>query len=488
MIEWLESTERRRMPGLGWRAAPTSGILHVKPVTVIESDSATRYLIDWSSGGWVRVDQEGALDIQALDGRDVSKVEIPTVEALWNRGLITIAGLEPFSDDQFAEDLRSSREYYTLVFVLAPGCNLVCSYCYLGHDQPSRSRQFPVSEAVRLFDEALTLGYPGVLVDFGEISVAGELFVELLSKFRDMARASGTPAWFSVQTNGTTVTRELCETIGGDDLLMSFSVDGPASAHDAARTYRNGAGSHAQAVRAVRLAQEAGIKTNLIATIAQHNVEQPSAVVAELLALGSSRYLLKPVLEQGEASGSWGNIGVTPERYARFVIEAAEAGFREGIAGLDQTALKFLLRICGVPTGWRDACTSRWCGSGRDLHVLTADGGVHSCPRFVEPAAPLAAVEVRLRTKPTLKRDLLEGELRHPHSSCDGCAWYRTCGGGCTLAGGLSARDDNCDSYLALFDLLMRKVVPCLLADPAGEARSLGVAVRRLPSLAARLR
>lgn len=476
------------MPGLPDDPAPRSGIVLVHPLERIDLGEDRRALVDWRSGGWVRTDLDGERSITEADGVDAASLDPDLVDALWHRGLVSVGGQEPFSEERFEQDLERCREYYTLVFVLSPGCNLVCSYCYLGHELPKRSERFSVESATALFEQALELDPRGVLVDFGEIAVATDLFVELITAFRARARARGAEVWFSAQTNGTSIDDELLAAVGGDDLLLSISLDGPVDVHDAARTHRGGAGSFSAASRAVAVAGRAGIRTNLIATIGRHNVEHPAEVVAELLRHAPDRYLLKPVLAQGEAEAAWDVVGVSAPEYAAFVEAAFDAGFERGLAGLDQTALKFLHRLCGSPLGWRDACTSRWCGSGRDLHVATSDGRLHACPRFVDDAPATGPTTVVLRTKPRLDRDLLVEELRQPHASCDGCEWYRTCGGGCTLAGGLQARDPSCDSYRSLFLRLIREVVPRLLDDPGADARALGVAVRRVRPLPAPVR
>ncbi len=484
MIEWLESTSQRRLPGMAPDKWPADGEMRLRPLSRSAIGDGRTALVDWPSGGWTIVDDDDLRRVEDTDGRPAASIDPSLAAALWRRGLITIDGDHAYDEERFHTDLSNAREYYTLVYLLSPGCNLVCTYCYLGHETPRHSGQFQVEEATSLLDQALELDYPGVLVDFGEFAVAKELFVELLDRFRRRARERGVPIWFSAQTNGTTLDADLCRRIAGDDLLLSISLDGPAELHDLARTFRNGAGSYEAARWAIALAQRAGIRTNLIATIGRHNVAHPREVVETLLEQQPDRYLLKPVLAHGEAEPAWSEVGITEAEYARFTADAFDAGIAHGVAGLDQTALKFLLRLVGSPTGWRDACTSRWCGSGRDLHVVAADGAVHSCPRFVDApssdaAAPAPVAVTLSRRRPVLADDLLDGALRHPHASCDRCRWYRSCGGGCTLAGGVQGKDPNCESHAVLLDRLMTTAVPRLINNVDGATSSLGIAVRR---------
>ena len=477
MMQWLESMATRRLPGLASNAPPT-GTIHVRSPRSFGMDSRRRFLVDWSSGGWVATDREGEALIRSLEGRHSADVPQETLSGLWKRGLIDVDRHEPFSEIQFLSDLRAWREYYTLVFLLSPGCNLACTYCYLGHHSPRRSEQMTVDVALGRFDEALSMGHKAVMVDFGEFSVATDLFRDLLRMFRDRSQKAGVPCRFAAQTNGTSVDPDLCEEIAGDDLLLSFSVDGPAPIHDAARSFRSGAGSHASAVAALAMAQAAGIRTNVICTVARHNIDEPAAVMEEVLRLHPDRYIVKPVLAQGEARQLWESVGVSPNEYAKFSERAWDVAWDSGGMSLDQTSIKFFERLCGSPPGWRDACTSRWCGSGQDLHVVDSNDELHACPRFVSSPQPeVNSVRFTRRRRGSLADDLVDARLRHPHASCDGCGWYRSCGGGCTLAGGISGRDENCMSYQVVFERLVGRLLPQLLdATEDTSTASLGLA------------
>jgi uncharacterized protein len=476
MMEWLESMATRRLPGLT-RDRPPEGTVRVRDLRSIGIDDRRRFLVNWESGGWAVTDQGGEAVIRNLEGRRSSDVPAEALVALWRRGLVDVGEHTPFSEPQFLSDLQAWREYYTLVYLLSPGCNLACTYCYLGHHSPRRSEQMKLDIALSRFEEAIALGHRAIMVDFGEFSVATDLFPTLLRLFREKGRRAGIECWFAAQTNGTTIDRALCEDIAGDDLLLSFSVDGPAHIHDAVRMFRNGGGSHALAEAAIVMAQGAGIRTNIICTVARHNIDSPDDVMEEVLRLRPDRYLVKPVLAHGEASERWEAIGVTPSEYATFTRRAWDVAWT-GQRPLDQTSVKFFQRLCGSPPGWRDACTSRWCGSGRDLHVVDANDELHACPRFVSlPQSGGKNVHFTKKRRPSLADDLVDVGLRHPHETCEGCGWYRSCGGGCTLAGGMAARDENCESYQVVLERLATRLLPRLMYGTGNDsAASLGLA------------
>ncbi len=227
------------------------------------------------------------------------------------------------------------------------------------------------------------------------------------------------------------------------------------------------------------LAHSSGLHTHahLIATINRLNITRCRDVLGELTAHQPNSTLLKPVLAEGEAGAAWETQAIAQEDFAVFMREAVELADRLGTGVLDQSAGKFLLRLLGDRSGWRDSCTSRACGSGRSLHVVGSDGGVHACPRFVaDSSTPLVGEVEQRRLLPLTSvaarplPDLLPGSLRAAPDSCVGCSWLGSCGGGCTLIGQhgtgdlVPMPDPHCVAYMAIHDTLFATVIPSFLA------------------------
>jgi radical SAM protein with 4Fe4S-binding SPASM domain len=111
---------------------------------------------------------------------------------------------------------------------------------------------------------------------------------------------------------------------------------------------------------------------------------------------------------------------------------------------------------------------------------VSADGGLHACPRFVAGTGDRTADGRPLLqiTRPSADSppaaglalpDLLPLALRMPPPTCAGCSWLGSCGGGCTLAGQGTSRaaalpDPHCTSYMAIHAALFGTVISSYLA------------------------
>jgi uncharacterized protein len=407
----------------------------------------------------------------------------PVIEAAWRRGLITIGGQSVYDPVEHQAAIEATKDYYALVLLLNQGCNLVCTYCYLGHAAPTSHRAMAADLARDAVLGALEQPWPTILVDFGEIAVAEAAFRDLLPWARSAAADRGKTLRASIQTNGTAIDDDLADFLARHEVAVGISLDGPRAIHDAARIFRSGAGSYDRAVAAIGRCTKREVPVHLIATVSRHNIGRPGDVVAELAGHRPRSTLLKPVLPEGEAGAAWTRHAITEGEFAGFMREAIQRADGDGAGELDQSAGKFLLRLLGDRSGWRDSCTSRACGSGRSLHVVAADGAVHACPRFVSGDA--GAVDAQRRrllpltpnpaARPAPLPDLLPAGLRAAPASCAGCSWLGTCGGGCTLIGqrgqaAVPMPDPHCVAYQAMHEALVSTVIPSFFAGRHRES------------------
>ncbi|MFD3458324.1 radical SAM protein [Nocardia fluminea] len=455
-----------------WRVAahthpPTAGRLgadhlHWRPV------EDYWFAISDRTGGWVIASAEERERIIGALGHEIGDVACPTlVRDFWRRGLLEVDGVDVVAGADWAAAIDETRGYYGLVLILNSGCNLACTYCYLGHSAPERRNDIDRSIAEAAILAALDRPEPQVIFDFGEIAAATALFYELADFAERSAAAHGKSMRIAIQTNATTLNDRLVSYLAERDAIVGVSIDGPATIHDTARPTRGGRGSHNHAVAALRRCRAAGLDYHLIVTVGAHNVRAAAQVLDEIAALAPKTFLCKPILAHGEASTSWDAVGATSGDIAAFLAASIRRAKHEGLRMLDQSATKFLGRMVGESTGWRESCTSRDCGSGRNMHVLSARGEVHACPRFVEPGQGHRVTAQTVDLVLHRKIDLMDDALHAPPVTCAGCPWLRSCGGGCTLSGDPGSTplpDAHCASYTAQHEAIVDHLLPALIA------------------------
>ena len=156
-----------------------------------------------------------------------------------------------------------------LVLQPSPFCNIDCDYCYLPNRTSSRRMPMAVLEAAigKTFASDLVRGELTVIWHAGEpLAVPIKWYEEAISAISRAAPPSAR-ILHSIQSNGTLLNRAWCDFLKQHNISIGLSIDGPAYLHDAHRRTRAGAGTHATAMRGLRLLREQGIPFHVIAVI-----------------------------------------------------------------------------------------------------------------------------------------------------------------------------------------------------------------------------
>jgi uncharacterized protein len=181
---------------------------------------------------------------------------------------------------------------------VASRCNLDCDYCYEYHSGDETWRDMPkfmsqsVAEylAFRIGEHCREHRLKEVLIAFhgGEPTLAGperlerymEAFIKEAGKDFDVA--------FTIQTNATLVTEELCNLILRRNVQVSVSVDGAKQHNDLHRLDHSGRSSHARTADGIALLKtNVGSKLRGILAVVDINTD-PLEVFDALAAYGLS--------------------------------------------------------------------------------------------------------------------------------------------------------------------------------------------------------
>lgn len=478
-MRWLQSDNPITRAQHSTVPMPHDGTVRLAELRYLSLQGIT-FAISARTGGWAAVDDHEFSQLRALDGASTRELlarngTADNLEAIWSRGLVEVGGTLGIDPDQHDAAVEATRKHYSLVLLMNSGCNLACTYCYLGHELPRPANAMSAEVLHHAIDQAVAQPWPELLIDFGEVAAAESAFRSAVSYAEAAAAEAGKALRLSIQTNGTTVDDELADFIAAHGISVGLSVDGTKAMHDATRLFRSGAGSHELALAGLRRLVARRVPVHVPVTIGRHNVGDPTAVLDAIAELGVGSWLFKPILAHGEAATAWDANGVSAKEYGVFMSEAIAVANARNLDLLDTTARKFLWRLFGDSRGWGDSCTSRTCGSGRSLHTVDAKGGVHACPRFVDdPLAHVPPDGTGGLRKALPLIDLLAPTLRTTPTTCAGCPWLHSCGGGCTLGGGHGAEplpDPHCDAYDEIHRMLLTEVMPDLLAGAHQASR-----------------
>jgi uncharacterized protein len=315
-------------------------------------------------------------------------------------------------------------------------CNLNCTYCYY----LAKAGLFPAQPAPRMAPELLERfirerleGSPGPVTAFewhgGEPTLLG------LDYFREIVRLQrehcpqGRTVSNGIQTNGTLLDEAWARFLRDEGFSVGLSLDGPAPCHDPYRPARDGASSHAGAVRAFGLLRRHGVPCDVLCVLHAGNVADPLGVYGFFRELGVTHLQFLPLVSAGAGRGV-SPAAAAPEAIGAFLCAVFDHWIREDLGRmviqLFDEALRPALGLEHALCLFRETCG--------EVIVLEHDGSVYACDHYVDPAHRLGHLAERslsaLAADPALRAFGLakREQLPAPCRRCEVLAW---CHGGC---------------------------------------------------------
>lgn len=172
----------------------------------------------------------------------------------------------------------------TRLLILQPTafCNVDCDYCYLPHRGDRRTMSHDTAAAAARFVFESGLHAP----DFTVVWHAGEPLVVPPAWYQEaFARiAAEAPQDLTVphafQTNGMLIDERWCDLFLEHGVRAGVSIDGPAFLHDARRRTRSGGGTHARALKGLRMLKARGVSTHVICVITDASLAHANELVS----------------------------------------------------------------------------------------------------------------------------------------------------------------------------------------------------------------
>lgn len=163
-----------------------------------------------------------------------------------------------------------------LILRITNRCNLACRYCYAAHSESRFGRS--ESEDITCTDMSLETACRAIdlLVKPGDKLklqfTGGEplLCTELMQDIFKYVKQRGIQTLFSVQTNGTLISKEVCNQLKSMHCAVGVSLDGMGEANRL-RIYPNGKESFEDVIDGIHTLGQAGIACNVNAVVSSES-------------------------------------------------------------------------------------------------------------------------------------------------------------------------------------------------------------------------
>ncbi|MCP4007698.1 MAG: radical SAM protein [bacterium] len=202
------------------------------------------------------------------------------------RQRVTPAEVGARAPQRFAPDISAP----VIVWNICRHCNMSCPHCYAGAAFRPSSDDLDTEEALRLLDDLASCGVRIVIFSGGEPLLRDDL-VELATHARRIGIAP------QLSTNGVFIDEACADRLAEAGFAyVGISIDGIPAFND---EYRGLQGGHEAAVRGLRFAKAAGMRTGLRMTLTARNFEQIDAMLALACEVRADRFYVSHLLYSG---------------------------------------------------------------------------------------------------------------------------------------------------------------------------------------------
>jgi uncharacterized protein len=327
---------------------------------------------------------------------------------------------------------------------VASRCNLDCTYCYVYNkgDESFRRQPFRMKPATvsALLSRVATHCAERKLKTVSFIFHGGEPLLAGMDFFRGfVAEAAATlgartKPLFSLETNGTLLTREWLDLFVELQIAFGVSLDGPPEMHDRNRVDHAGAGSYARVRRALDLVQADRRVDRLfggVLTVIDLETN-PLAVYRHLREIGVRRcdFLLPDGTHDNRPAGLPPGGDATP--YADWLIAIFDEWFQNEDTTLSIRILQDVIKLLFA----RDQGTDALGGGRNGVLVIETDGGIEPVDvlkicgdSFTKLGLNVATHEIRDAYGSDLVQLYQQGAARLCRA-CRACPIVAVCGGG----------------------------------------------------------
>lgn len=344
-----------------------------------------------------------------------------------------------------------------MTFIILPvglNCNIACKYCYHGAVLGEAGRSKRMSDEVlkcimtdaRQFQSDIDFLWHG-----GEPLSAGMDHFRKAIGFQKEAMPFYGEVRNIVQSNLILLNENWCDFFAKNDFILSTSIDGNKSAHDANRVFHNGKGTYDRVLKSIAMWRQRGKKIGAVSLVTKSNVNQPAESLEGLKKSGITSCNFH-FCAQDEA----GSISAIPsqEETTKFFKDVFDLWLEDDDPEFPIRNFRNVLRVlCG---GRPLDCTSSINGC-YGFMAITANGDVYPCHRYVErPDFRIGNILEAPLIEIYEKSEGVYREFCSLAKECHGCEWRSACGNGCayerlTMKGSFNSTAPECSMKKELF-------------------------------------
>lgn len=348
-------------------------------------------------------------------------------------------------------------------------CNFECKYCFIEPEVFHMQMSYETLERViQAFLTANCFEVVHFIWHGGEPLLRGLKFYKEVINLQRHYDTGKVGYLNSIQTNASRLTDEVLDFFFKNNFRVGLSLDGPEEINDSVRLVR-GAGKHnISAYRtveeAVRRMREHKMPVGAIVVLSRANLNY-AASIYRTFKEQKIHMKINPLMKSGFAVPNYDDLSITPEDYARFMIEMFDLWFYDphptiGINPFDN----HIARLLNLPGAIHECRFSQSCH--KSFLGISPNGDLFPCGLFQGmPAFKYGNIH-DMNPEAILQSPLwhaINHREKQVLETCKKCDFRTLCYSGCPYhsvknAGYYYQKDYYCEGYKSVFEHITRAV------------------------------
>jgi len=291
--------------------------------------------------------------------------------------------------DVYATRYRTKKSFLdsftTLhLFVVSLRCEHTCHYCQVSRVTQDRDKfDMPQKYIDKGIDFMLNSPSPHVTMEFqgGEALLAFDNIVYAVERTKKLADGKGKFVTYVICTNLAVVNEEILHYCKENNILISTSLDGPASVHNENRR-RPGRNSYELAIAGIELSRKilGQDKVSALMTTTNLSLDYPKEIVDEYYKLGFRHIFLRPISPYGFAVKNEAKNKYDTDKFLEFYKKALnhilEYNYRGDFYSEDFATILLRKILTPFPVGYVDLNSPS--GAITNAIVFNYDGHIYA--------------------------------------------------------------------------------------------------------------
>lgn len=315
-------------------------------------------------------------------------------------------------------------------------CNLKCSYCYSFKDKVRQRIDLPNQYVYKISDlignekrEKLNICFHG-----GEPLTRFNDIVECVKVLREKR---GENVEFTIQTNGTLITKKIAKFLKKEDFGVGISIDGYNESTNSLRAFANGRNSFESTLKSIKICKSAGFVPAILSVMTNTNGKSAVETIGYYARLGVKAFHFIHFIPSGRAENKVNDYSV-PITELIEIRKKMLIFINDWNKGKDakehiyerysRNIIRSLINACKIDY----MCGQSPCGAGMRILAITPNGDIYPCDDFCYNSDFIIGnIEKIVNLKKTIRNSksvrLCQSHQINAIKECRECIWKKIC-------------------------------------------------------------